>query len=232
MTQGERHSITLYTPGKLDRLTAQDWDTLAKACFPIYLYEPLPARMRRLTTPAHVMSLTPESERVQATLANGRADQPHYHHRSYAALISHHMENDEHLWTSIPVPSIADPNNGNLLKPKTLLDCCHCAQEFLDERDLNDGYDKGTLYLMSVYGHRTRMLTQFQYLQAAAERNDRHCFLWTMVNMLRLVFCMASEAGLETVLSAAYSLKHGPCDSTCQLRKRIRETIRNVYKIL
>ena len=26
--------------------------------------------------------------------------------------------------------------------------------------------------------------------------------------MLRLVFCMANEAGLETVLSAAYSLKH------------------------
>ena len=34
---------------------------------------------------------------------------------------------------------------------------------------LNDGYDKGTLYLMRVYGHRTRMLTQCQYLQAAAE---------------------------------------------------------------
>ena len=52
------------------------------------------------------------------------------------------------------------------------------------------------------------MLSQFQYLQAAAERNDRHCYLWTLVNMLRLVFCMTNEAGLETVLSAAYSLKH------------------------
>ena len=28
------------------------------------------------------------------------------------------------------------------------------------------------------------------------------------MNVLRLVFCMAHEAGLETVLSAAYSLKH------------------------
>ena len=28
------------------------------------------------------------------------------------------------------------------------------------------------------------------------------------MNMLRLVFCMANEAGLGTVLSAAYSLKH------------------------
>ena len=61
---------------------------------------------------------------------------------------------------------------------------------------------------MRVSGHRVRMLTQFQYLQAPAERNDRHCYLWTLTNILRLVFSMANEAGLETVLSAAYSLKH------------------------
>ena len=189
VTFGERYSITLYTPGKLDRLTAQDWDTLAKKGFPIYLYEPLPARMRRLTTLSHVMSIAPESERVQSTLENGRADQPHYKHRSHTALISHPAQNDEHLWTKIPLPSVADPNDSHLVKPKTLLDCCQCAQEFLDEHDLNDGYDKGTLYLMRVAGHRTRMLTQFQYLQASAERNDRHCYLGTLVNILRLVFC-------------------------------------------
>ena len=67
---------------------------------------------------------------------------------------------------------------------------------------------KAHFYLMRVYGHRTRMLTQFQDLQAAAERNDQHCYLWTLVNMLRLVFCMANKAGLETVLSAAHCLKH------------------------
>ena len=43
MTAGYRYSITLYTPGKLERLTAQDWDLQAKAGFPIYLYEPLPS---------------------------------------------------------------------------------------------------------------------------------------------------------------------------------------------
>ena len=31
VTAGYRYSITLYTPGKLERLTAQDWDLLAKA---------------------------------------------------------------------------------------------------------------------------------------------------------------------------------------------------------
>ena len=52
------------------------------------------------------------------------------------------------------------------------------------------------------------MLSQFQALQAAAARNGRHCYLWTLTNILRLVFNMANEAGLESVLSAAYSLKH------------------------
>ena len=154
------------------------------------------------------MSLTPESEQIHETLASGRADQSRTHHRSHDALISHFLENDEHLWTDIPVPSIADPNDTNLLGPKTLLECCRCAQEFLDEYDVNDGYDKRILYLMRVYGHRTRMLTQFQSLQAAAERSDRHWYLWTLTNILRLVFNMANEAGLESVLSAAYSLKH------------------------
>ena len=35
VTKGERFSITLCTPGKLERLTAQDWDILAKEGFPI-----------------------------------------------------------------------------------------------------------------------------------------------------------------------------------------------------
>ena len=63
--KGPRYSITLYTPGKLDRLTAQDWGNLARNGFSIYLYEPLPAKMRRLTTPSHVMNLTSEPERTQ-----------------------------------------------------------------------------------------------------------------------------------------------------------------------
>ena len=87
VTEGERHSITLYTPGKFDRLTAQDWDTLARAGFPIYLYEPLPAKMQRLTTPSHVMTITPESERIQHALGHGRADEPQYYHRSHAIAV-------------------------------------------------------------------------------------------------------------------------------------------------
>ena len=78
----------------------------------------------------------------------------------------------------------------------------------MDEYDLNDGHDTGTLYLMRVLGHRTRMLSLFQALPYHAESNDRHGYLWSLTNILRLIFHMANEAGLETVLSAAYSLKH------------------------
>ena len=83
---GERYSITLYTPGKMERLTAQDLDSLARARFPIYLYEPLPAKMRRLATPYHVMSLTPASEGIQTTLEHKRADASNYYHRSTNAV--------------------------------------------------------------------------------------------------------------------------------------------------
>ena len=65
---------------------------------------------------------------------------PQYCHRSYAALVSHLVQNDEHLWENIPLPSVADPNDSHLLKPETLLDCCQCAQEFLDEDDLNAAF--------------------------------------------------------------------------------------------
>ena len=103
------------------------------------------------------MTITPESQCIQHALGHGRADEPQHHHRSHAALVSHLAKNDEHLWENITLPSVADPNDSNLLKPKMLLDCCQCAQEFLDEHDLNDGYDKGTFYLMRASGHRTRI---------------------------------------------------------------------------
>ena len=207
---GVRYSITLYTPGKLDRLTAQNWDNLAKKGFPIYLYEPLPAKMRRLTTPSHVMNLNSEPESTQEHEGSRQLARELYQHRSHLALLSHQLDNNEHLWDDLPVPSVADPADTHLVKPKTLLDCCKDAQEFMDEYDLDDGHDKGALYLMRVIGHRTRMLSLFQALAYHAESNDRHGYLWTLTNLLKLIFHfhMANEAGLETVLSAAYSLKH------------------------
>ena len=54
----------------------------------------------------------------------------------------------------------------------------------------------------------TRMIGHFQALLYHAEGNDRHGYLWTLTNILRLVFNMANDVDLASVLSAAYSLKH------------------------
>ena len=160
VTAGARYSITLYTPGKLERLTAQDWDKLAKAGFPIYLYEPLPARMRRIATPTHVMKLTSEAKTTQYGTGSRIEARKQSYHRSEDALIDHFLKSEDPLWEDIPLPSVADPEEANLLKPKSLLEHCKDTQEFMDEFDLNDGYDNHTIMLMRVRGHMTRRRSQ------------------------------------------------------------------------
>ena len=91
---------------------------------------------------------------------------------------------------------------------KTLLDCCRCAQEFATEHDLSDGMDVGELNVMRVLSHRTRFLEQITILTEASKNKDKECHLLRLVNMLRLVCWMAHEAGLESVFSTAFCLKH------------------------
>ena len=147
------------------------------------------------------MTLTPVAKQIEESLEITRADESKRHPRSAATI-------EEELLDNVPLPSVADPTDNNLLMPKTLLDCCRCAQASIDEHDLGDGLDAGDLNMMRVLGHHARMNTQFAYLRGAAERKDKHCYLWCLMNILRLVCCMTNEAGLETVLSAAFSLKH------------------------
>ena len=208
VTAGARYSITLYTPGKLERLTAQDWDKLAKAGFPIYLYEPLPARMRRLATPTHVMRLTSEAKTTQYGTGSRIEIKKKSYHRSEDALIEHFLKSEDPLWEDIPLPSVADPEEENLVKSKSLLEHCKDARDFMDEFDLNDGFDNQTIMLMRVRGHMTRMIGYFQAMMSHAESNDRHGYLWTLTSMFRLVCAMANETELAPVLSAACSLKH------------------------
>ena len=158
--------------------------------------------MRRLSTPTHVMTLTPAAKRIEKTLEHRRADAAPKHPNSAAA--------EDKFWDNIPLPNVADPTDDQLMKQesaKTLLDCCRCAQAFIDERDLGDGLNAGEIKLMQSLVI-TLVNTQFAYLREAAERKDKHCYLWCLVNILRLMCCMTNEAGLETVLSAAFSLKH------------------------
>ena len=120
------------------------------------MYEPLPAKMRRLTTPSHVMNLNSEPERTQAHEGSRELARELYQHRSNLALLSHHLDNNEHLWSNLPVPSVADPTDENLVRPKTLLDSCKDAREFMDEYDLNDGHDNHS------YSNRTLLTLRCQ----------------------------------------------------------------------
>ena len=192
----------------MQQVTAQDWDNLAQAGFPIYLFEPLPARMRRLMTPSHVMQIVHGAQQTQFSRESMEEARKRFKHRSHTALVSSPLENNEHLWRDIPLPSVAGPSEENLLRPKTLLEHCHNAQEYVDEFDLNDGFDNQTLNIMRVLGHKTRMLGHFQAMLYHAENNDRHGYLWTLTNMFRLLCVMTNEASLAPVVSAACSLKH------------------------
>ena len=120
-----------------------------------------------------------------------------------AALSSHTQDAEALIWDKVAVPSIADPTEQRTMTPKSLLDCCRCAQEYVDEHDLADGLDIGELNLMSVLGHRTSSPIFKSRLDSRIKS-----YPLRLVNLLRLVCYMTREAGLESVLSAAFSLKH------------------------
>ena len=60
VTGGNRCSITLLTPGKLDRLTPHDWNTLSRFGFPVYLYDATSLQMRRLPEDSPIKSRNPK----------------------------------------------------------------------------------------------------------------------------------------------------------------------------
>ena len=125
------------------------------------------------------MALTPEAKKIEESNVSGRTTSPTTNPDPAAA--------EAKIWDNIPLPSIADPTEHHMMAPKTLLDCCHCTQEFIDEHDLGDGLDVGELNVMRVSGHHTRANTQFAYLREAARNKDKESYLLCLVNLLRLL---------------------------------------------
>ena len=85
---------------------------MAKAGFPIYLYEPLPAQMRRLATPAQVMKLVSDAKKTQFRHVSRIEAKKQSYHRSEAALVNHFLQSDQSddlFWEDIPLPSVGDP---------------------------------------------------------------------------------------------------------------------------
>ena len=101
---------------------------------------------------------------------------------------------------NVPRPNVADAAEQQVMDPKTLLACCRCAKDFSHEHDLSDGNDTG-INIMRTLNHRSRILEQFDEMTDAAKEKN-----WG--EYLHLVCNLTQEAGLESVLSAAFSLKH------------------------
>ena len=105
---------TQFTPGKLDRLTPNDWDTLARFGFPVHMCDVSSLQMWRLTedtpTKPKVPKPTTEDLKAPATLA-------------HAASSCSTQGADAKLWKNIPLPSIPDTTAQQVMTPKTLLDC-------------------------------------------------------------------------------------------------------------
>ena len=101
--RGNRYSITLLTPGKLDRLTPHDWDALAKYGFRVYLYDVTSIQVRRLPAEAPIKSRNPKptAAGLKAIVAAHKL-----------ASSSSHDDASVDLWKKIPLPNIADtPSN-------------------------------------------------------------------------------------------------------------------------
>ena len=131
---GHRYSITLYIPGKLDRLTPGDWDTLSRLGFPVYLYEVASIHMRRLDGEQQVPDLVtqPLPPRASQTDASG----PNKITHANPATASDTQSAGADPWKNTPFPSIADATKQQVLDPKTLLECCKRAGTFIQKHDL------------------------------------------------------------------------------------------------
>ena len=103
-------------------LTPRDWDALGRFGFSIYVCDLASIKMRQLyyeqELPDSVMrpptpGLSP-SEDFQANAATSSATQPR----------------GADPWQIIPLPSVADVDEQQVLDPKTLRGCCRCAKAF------------------------------------------------------------------------------------------------------
>ena len=198
---GYRYSITLYTPGKLDRLTPSDWDTLSRLGFPVYLYDVASMPMRRLEG-GKLVPVCQAQPLSQNTSRTGTMEAPKATSAN-AASSSSPPDAGADPWKNIPLPSIADASD-----PKTLLACCKCAREFSREYDLSEGEDALGINILRTLEYRRKIMEEFDEMSGAAKDKNWGEYLLGMVSVLYLVCNLTEEAGLESALSAAFSLKH------------------------
>ena len=125
VTFGTRYSVTLYTPSQLEHLTADDWASLGRFGFPIYLYNPESLRMRPLKLVEPCAPATQSSKVVNLPWSQ---EQNKDDTQANNATSSKDLEGGDDPLQNIPLPSIADVEEQQVLDPKP----CRSVVDVLD----------------------------------------------------------------------------------------------------
>ena len=133
------------------------------------------------------MKLSSEAKKTQFGMNSRIEAKKQSYHRSEDALIEHFCQKEDPLWEDIPLPSVADPQEENLLRSRcTKISAGTFAiwpeNSWMRKFNLHDGFDNPAIKMMRVHGHMTRMIDYFQAMVSHAESNDRHGYLWTLTS--------------------------------------------------
>ena len=100
-----------------------------------------------------------------------------------AASSSNTQDAEADPWKHIPLPSIADVSEQQVMDPKTLLACCRCAKKLSHEHDLSGGDDTG-INIARTLNHPSRILERLGEMTEAAKKQNWEEYLLGLVNVL------------------------------------------------
>ena len=169
VTEGIWHSVTLYTPGKLEHLTSEDWERLGKLGFPIYLCNAEFLQARRL-----VPQDPPRAAAQSSEVAGKVSDQEDTSARVQVnpAISSEKPQEHTDPFQNTPLPSIADEEEPRILDLKTLLECCRCALSFNQAHGLPVGSGNAGAYYSRVREYSAMLQEELKELCETAEEGS------------------------------------------------------------
>ena len=94
------------------------------------------------------------------------------------------------------------------MEPKILHERCRRARTLNQEHELPVGSGAVGVTILRIIEYRNVILQDLDELCDAAKDKNWRNFLLELVDVLYLICNLTQEAGLETVMSAAFSLKH------------------------
>ena len=182
-----RYSITLYTPGKLDRLTPDDWDTLSRVGFPVYLYDVASIQMQRLQGEQEVPAC--QASPLPLNTSKAGATKAPKSTSANAASSSNTPEARTDPWKNIPLPSIVVASEQTVMDPEAFSECCKCARALNQEYYLPVGECTVGMSILRTLEYHRMIMEELDELSDAAKTNN-----WVEVTSMD-VMCMTQIWG-------------------------------------